>query len=108
MSLVLLLVVHLKSSSRTLNLRYASKNLDIIGMLMLVANLTLLIVALNLGGDTYAWSSPVVIGLLVGSSVALLGFVYAESVATYPVIPLGLFVRMEWRNVPIMTGMCQL
>ncbi|TCD62518.1 hypothetical protein EIP91_006767, partial [Steccherinum ochraceum] len=102
-SLILIFTVHIKAPSRSVNLRYAAKNLDTIGMLMLVVNLTLLIVALNLGGDAYAWDSPVVIGLLVGSGVALIGFVYAEKFATYPVLPLGLFVRMEWRNVPIMT-----
>lgn len=103
-SLVLFLVVHIKAPSRALNLRYAAKNLDTIGMFMLVTNLTLLIVALNLGGDAYAWNSPTVIGLLVGAGVALLAFVYAESLATYPVLPLGLFMRLQWRNVPLMTG----
>ena len=97
-------MVHLKSPTRAVNLRYAVKNLDTFGMFMLVTNLTLLIVALNIGGDAYAWNSPQVIGLLAGSAVALIGFIYAERVATYPILPLGLFVKLEWRNVPIMTG----
>ncbi|KAH8091402.1 major facilitator superfamily domain-containing protein [Cristinia sonorae] len=102
-SLVLILVVHIKTPSRSLNLRYAAKNLDTLGMFMLITNLTLLIVALNLGGEAYPWNSPVIIGLLVGAGVALLAFVYAESLATYPILPLALFVRLKWRNVPLMT-----
>ncbi|THH28783.1 hypothetical protein EUX98_g5404 [Antrodiella citrinella] len=94
-SLVLILVVHLKTPSRALNMRYTMKNLDTLGMFMLIANLTLLIVALNLGGDSYAWSSLTVIGLLVASCVSLAAFIYAESLATNLVIPLRLFVKME-------------
>ncbi|KAI0339236.1 hypothetical protein BDW22DRAFT_1336511 [Trametopsis cervina] len=63
----------------------------------------LLIVALNLGGDAYAWSSPVIIGLFSGAGVAFIAFIVAENYATNPVVPLGLYVKWASRNVPIMT-----
>ena len=70
----------------------------------LITWLTLLIVALNMGGDSYAWNSPVIIGLLAGTGAAFVAFVVAENYATNPVVPMGLFVRWASRNVPIMTG----
>ncbi|KAI0691485.1 major facilitator superfamily domain-containing protein [Cytidiella melzeri] len=69
----------------------------------LVTWLTLLIVALNLGGDAYAWSSPVIIGLFAGTASAFVAFVVAEKYATKPVVPLGLYAKWASRNVPIMT-----
>ena len=70
----------------------------------LVSWLTLLIVALNLAGDAYAWSSPIVIGLFAGTGVAFLAFVVAENKASHPVVPMGLFVSWKYRNVPIITS----
>lgn len=74
------------------------------GMSLLVASLTLLIVALNLGGDAYTWDSKITIGLFVGSACSFIGFIVAENFATLPVIPMELFVSLKWRNVSIMTG----
>lgn len=70
---------------------------------LLVAWLTLLTVALNLGGDAYAWDSSVIIGLFVGTGVAFIAFVVAEKYAANPVVPLGLYTKWATRNVPIMT-----
>lgn len=73
-------------------------------MTMLVCWLTLLIVALNLGGDAYAWNSSVIIGLLASTGVTFVAFLIAESKALYPVVPLELFVSWKYRNVPIITS----
>ena len=73
-------------------------------MTLLVCWLTLLIVALNLGGDAYAWNSPVIIGLLAGTGAGFLGFVFAEHRAPHPIVPLRLFTSWEYRNVPIITS----
>lgn len=72
-------------------------------MFTLVSSLTLLVVALNLGGHSFAWNSSTVIGLLVGAFVAFVIFIVVERrVAVNPVIPVHLFTRWERRNVPIM------
>ncbi|KAI0777913.1 major facilitator superfamily domain-containing protein [Irpex lacteus] len=70
---------------------------------LLVTWLTLLIIALNLGGDAYPWGSPVIIGLFVGAGVAFAAFILAEKYAMKPVVPLGLYKKWASRNVPIMT-----
>lgn len=84
-------------------IKSAIRELDLLGMGFLVSWLTLLIIALNLGGDAYAWNSPVIIGLFAGAFVAFVAFVLAERYAAKPVVPLGLYVRWASRNVPIMT-----
>lgn len=72
-------------------------------MSLLVTWLTLLIVALNLVGSAYTWSSPVIIGLLAGTAVSFVAFIGAENYAANPVVPLGLYIKWITRNVPIMT-----
>lgn len=70
---------------------------------LLVAWLTLLIIALNLAGAAYAWTSPVIIGLFAGTGAAFIAFLVAEKYAASPVVPLSLYVKRATRNVPIMT-----
>ncbi len=82
----------------------AIQKIDVLGMSSLIAYLTLLIVALNIGGDAYPWASKIIIGLFVGSGCAFCSFVAAENFATFPVVPMGLFASLKWRNVPIMTS----
>src|SRR5262249_4978293 len=50
-----------------------------------------LILATGWGGIQYAWSSPMIIGLVVGALASLALFVYAESRASEPILPLRLF-----------------
>ena len=45
----------------------------------------------TLGGTTYAWGSPQIIGLGVIGAVSLSAFVFAERRAAEPVLPLALF-----------------
>src|SRR4029079_8087647 len=45
----------------------------------------------SLGGTTWAWSSPKIIGLIVAAAVILPLFVLVESRAAEPIIPLALF-----------------
>jgi EmrB/QacA subfamily drug resistance transporter len=52
------------------------------------AGLTL---ATSWGGGTYAWSSPVIIGLFIASAMALAVFVWVESVVAEPILPIRLF-----------------
>lgn len=80
------------------------RNLDVMGMTLLILALTLLIVALNLGGEARPWKSPTIIGLFAGAGGAFSAFLFVERSAAYPVVPLGLFSSVQWRNVPIIAG----
>ncbi|KIJ37188.1 hypothetical protein M422DRAFT_33878 [Sphaerobolus stellatus SS14] len=89
------------SSSKSRYWRTTLQRLDILGMLMLIATLTFLVIALNTGGQSLPWNSSVIIGLLCASSVSFAGFLLVEKWAKMPIAPLHLFSKWEWRNVPI-------
>ncbi|KAJ3525096.1 hypothetical protein NM688_g8457 [Phlebia brevispora] len=100
---ILIYSVHVKHLPSGKDIPTTIRSMDLLGMGTLIAWLTLFIIALNLAGDTYAWNSPMTIGLFVGSGCAFVGFVIAENYAPNPVVPMGLFASWKTRNVPIMT-----
>lgn len=62
---------------------------DFSGALLLVTALSVQLVGLSLGGNELPWSSPWVIGSLVGSVVLLAVFVWVEArTNAIPIIPL--------------------
>jgi EmrB/QacA subfamily drug resistance transporter len=71
---------------------YAGRHLpiDFGGAITSVGGIVLLLLALSLGGREFAWTSPVVMALL-GMGVAVLAlFLWLETRAPDPVLPLGL------------------
>ena len=56
------------------------------------------------GAATYAWSSSVILGLYAAGALLLAAFVYAESLAAEPILPLRLFrnsiVARQYRGLP--------
>ncbi|KAK3838636.1 MAG: major facilitator superfamily domain-containing protein [Linnemannia elongata] len=68
------------------------KRIDILGSITLVAGLVLVLLPLNWGGSTYAWNSPLVIGLFCAGFAVLFIFCMIEwKQATEPIIPFRLF-----------------
>lgn len=68
-----------------------SHSIDYLGFVLLSAGLTAIVLATSLGGNTWPWLSVEIIGLVV-LAVAMLGaFLYVETKAAEPVLPLGLF-----------------
>ena len=65
--------------------------IDYLGTGLLAAGLSSIVLLTTLGGSTYAWSSPEIIGLGVIGFVSLCAFVFAERRAAEPVLPLSLF-----------------
>lgn len=65
--------------------------IDYLGVLFIGLGATGLTLATSWGGTTYAWSSPIIIGLLIGSVVALGIFVLVEFRAVDPILPMHLF-----------------
>ncbi|KAF9368541.1 hypothetical protein CPB97_004500 [Podila verticillata] len=69
-----------------------AKRIDVLGSLSLVAGLVLILLPLNWGGSTYAWNSPLVIGLFCAGFVVLFIFCMIEwKQAVEPIIPFRLF-----------------
>ncbi|MFD8543304.1 MDR family MFS transporter [Streptomyces sp. NPDC059649] len=95
-------VLLLLSSLLHLPARRKKAHIDYAGVVLLV----LAIVGLNLltgwAGVTYAWSSPVIVGLAAGSLIAILLFVLSQRRAVDPVIPLRLFTNRTFTIVVIL------
>ncbi|HUD10897.1 MAG TPA: MDR family MFS transporter, partial [Candidatus Saccharimonadia bacterium] len=69
----------------------ASHRIDIAGALVLAASTICLLLATVWGGNQYAWSSPTIIGLLGAGVLGTIAFIFIESRAPEPIIPLRLF-----------------
>lgn len=54
------------------------RRVDVIGALLSLAWPTMLVFALEEGGETYAWNSSQIIGTLAGSGVSLIAFGFYE------------------------------
>src|SRR5690606_835482 len=68
-----------------------SHKVDYLGFVLLTAGLSAFVLATSLGGNTYGWTSPEIIGLVAAAVVLLAAFVFVEARAAEPVLPLPLF-----------------
>jgi len=76
--------------------------IDYAGILFVGLGATGLTLATSWGGSTFPWGSPTIIGLFVGSAVALGVFVAVENRAAEPILPMRLF------GDPVFTVCCVL
>ncbi|MFI5508231.1 DHA2 family efflux MFS transporter permease subunit [Mycobacterium sp. NPDC051804] len=74
--------------------------IDYAGILFIGLAASGLTLATSWGGSTYAWSSPMIIGLFAGSVLALAIFVWVESHVPEPILPIRLFAS------PVFTVCC--
>ncbi|CAM4324983.1 Multidrug-efflux transporter 3 [Mycobacterium basiliense] len=65
--------------------------IDYGGIMVIALGTTTLIMAMSLGGTTYGWGSPTVVGLLLAAAVSLVVFVRVERRAAAAVLPPRLF-----------------
>ncbi|MEV6676699.1 MDR family MFS transporter [Streptomyces erythrochromogenes] len=65
--------------------------IDYLGIALVAVGASALILATSWGGNEYAWTSPVIIGLFVGGAIALALFCLAETRAVEPMLPMRLF-----------------
>jgi EmrB/QacA subfamily drug resistance transporter len=65
--------------------------IDYLGAVLLTAGVSALILVTTWGGNEYAWSSPVIVGLAALAVALLVAFVRHERAAEEPIIPLTLF-----------------
>jgi EmrB/QacA subfamily drug resistance transporter len=67
------------------------RKIDYRGALLLAMTLTAIVLFTSLGGNTYDWGSPEIIAMIVIGVVGLFAFLWAESRAAEPILPLSLF-----------------
>ncbi|GGN65121.1 MFS transporter [Actinoplanes lobatus] len=67
--------------------------IDYLGIALVASGTTAMILAISWGGNEYAWSSPVIIGLFIASALLLAGFVAVELHAREPMLPMRLFAN---------------
>ncbi|WP_424217430.1 MDR family MFS transporter (plasmid) [Streptomyces sp. BI20] len=65
--------------------------IDYLGIALVSVGASALILATSWGGNEYAWSSPVIIGLFAGGVLALAAFCLVETRAKEPMLPMRLF-----------------
>ncbi|MFJ7214363.1 DHA2 family efflux MFS transporter permease subunit [Amycolatopsis sp. NPDC098790] len=88
----LVVVVLVVASSAMPNARAAIKPvIDYAGILLIGLAATGLTLVTSWGGTQYAWGSPVIIGMAIGSVVLLAAFVFVELRAKEPMLPMRLF-----------------
>jgi EmrB/QacA subfamily drug resistance transporter len=82
----------------TVKTKSATRNFDILGGVIFTISTALLLVGLTEKGQTnaathdlYAWTDPIVGGLIVAALVGMVLFIWAESRAKEPIVPLNLF-----------------
>ncbi|KAF3908218.1 hypothetical protein AA313_de0203155 [Arthrobotrys entomopaga] len=75
----------------------ALRRVDFLGATSLVSSLILLLVGLNTGGTLLPWTHPLVLTTIPLSILILVFFIYAESRAREPIIPVDLLLlRTAW------------
>jgi EmrB/QacA subfamily drug resistance transporter len=67
------------------------RQIDYLGTATLAAGAVGLVLVTTLGGTTYPWGSPQIVGLAVASVLLVVAFLLVERRAVEPVIPLALF-----------------
>ncbi|MEE1620970.1 MDR family MFS transporter [Zafaria sp. Z1313] len=78
--------------------------IDYLGMALLAVATSALVLAGTWGGGTYAWDSPTILGLFAAAAVAGALFVWVESRAAEPVLPLALFRNRNF-NLTTVAGL---
>jgi EmrB/QacA subfamily drug resistance transporter len=71
--------------------RTSQHRIDYLGAALLSAGITAAVLVTTWGGTQYGWGSPTILGLALGGAAALAAFLFVESRAAEPVLPLRLF-----------------
>lgn len=82
----------------------AKLSFDVWGMLCMTVSVVSLILTTSWGGNTYAWDSPVIIGLIIAFVVGAVAFIYIEKRTEEPIIPLELFKNRNF-NIATLAGL---
>ncbi|MDT5265958.1 MAG: hypothetical protein QOI90_2584, partial [Mycobacterium sp.] len=80
--------------------RSTKPRIDYMGILLVGLGASGLVLATSWGGGEYAWASPMIVSLFVGSAAALALFVWVETRTAEPILPMRLFTS------PVFTVCC--
>jgi EmrB/QacA subfamily drug resistance transporter len=69
----------------------AGGRIDYLGAVLVVLTAATLLLGLTLGGTSYPWDSPHILGLFAVGCISLGIFLWIETHATHPILPLHLF-----------------
>ncbi|KAJ9613276.1 hypothetical protein H2200_003218 [Cladophialophora chaetospira] len=86
-----------KTQGKTI--REAFKSFDAYGTIGMILTVSGLILGVNLGGNVFSWTHPIVICSLVLAVMAGIGLVFVEHRAERPILPLRLFTTIPVANV---------
>ncbi|OBZ10603.1 MFS transporter [Bacillus sp. FJAT-27264] len=86
-----IVAIFLIATSYKESITHSKQRIDWGGAFTLVASIICLMFALELGGNQYAWDSPMILGLFAGFAVLLIAFIFIERVAAEPVISFAMF-----------------
>jgi EmrB/QacA subfamily drug resistance transporter len=102
LGLITIAIIH---TNLTFRLPARVRNLDLTGSAILVSGVTTLVLGVALGGGdgSYGWASPLILALLSWSIVSTALFIWWESRASEPVLPMRLFSNrtfaiLTWGN----------
>jgi len=70
--------------------------IDYAGAILLTAALSAVILFTGLGGTTFPWGSPVMLGLIAAAVAATLAFIAVELRASEPILPMSLFANQNF------------
>ncbi|KAK7733028.1 hypothetical protein SLS53_008357 [Cytospora paraplurivora] len=86
-------------SSKKETVLEALKHFDLLGSFLMMTSVTFFILGVNLGGNILPWSHPFVIASLIVFAVGFPAFLWTESRATHPIMPLYLIGRSPHSNM---------
>ncbi|MGR3593611.1 MAG: MDR family MFS transporter [Limimaricola soesokkakensis] len=69
----------------------ARPRIDVAGAALLTATLSGLVLVTSMGGTALGWSEPAMLALIGATLASLMGFLFVESRAVEPILPLSLF-----------------
>ncbi|KAK0743724.1 major facilitator superfamily transporter [Schizothecium vesticola] len=81
------------------SVREAMKTFDFAGSFLMSTSVTFLILGLGLGGNVLPWSHPLVITSLIAFAILFPLFLYAETLATKPIMPMYLVKQSPHMNL---------
>jgi EmrB/QacA subfamily drug resistance transporter len=88
---ILAIVVLIFTLPADLSPRAPQARIDWAGTALVTLGVSALLLAVEWGGSTMPWTSPTILGLLIGSAGLLIAFVLVERRAPEPLMPLDLF-----------------
>ncbi|WP_370161034.1 MDR family MFS transporter [Limimaricola soesokkakensis] len=69
----------------------ARPRIDVAGAALLTATLSGLVLVTSMGGTVLGWGEPAMLALIGATLASLMGFIFVESRAVEPILPLSLF-----------------